>query len=372
MIFFPYAKVSTPFFLNSRLCRDDTSKEKFTTQYLAMMLLFCCYFSYPPTHATPSRQDITAVKKQKEALALEQKRLLTEADAIGKMIEELSLLSEENKEMLADYQTEISKTLPLLARLARSNPLRMVIDPTMGQDKIRGIVLMRFLVASIKRKMQNIQENLNDIKVHTNDLTIKSQSTQQLLQEIERQKAKLSLIENKKIEDWTKAESDRLAKEEDPNILLDESRATLSKTSRAVSSATALKGLPFRRLERPVGGKIFKDATLQNKFSPHSIGIFFETQKNAQVSAPAKGKVVFRGPFRNQAEILIIDHGEMAHTILMGMDKINAEVGKNVYAGQNLGTMAGYGSSYPCLYFELRHKGKSIDPTPYFAIKNWE
>jgi septal ring factor EnvC (AmiA/AmiB activator) len=372
MIICPYPKVSTNFVLGPYLRGNDASEEKLATKYLEIMLVAFCCFSYSPTHAATLRQDITTVKKQKEALTHEQKRLLTEVDAIGKMIEELSLLSEEKKETLENHQTQISKTLPLLARLGRSNPFRMVIDPTMGQEKVRGIVLTRFLVSSIKHKMQQVQENLNEITVKTNDLAIKSQSTQQLLQEIERQKMQLSLEENKKIKDWTKAELDRLANEEDPNTLLDESRATLSKTTRAIAAATAVKGLPFRRLEQPVEGKIFKDSALQNKFSPHSQGIFFETQKNALVCAPAKGKIVFKGPFRNQAEILIIDHGEMAHTILMGMDKINAEVGKKVYAGQKLGTMAGYGSGQPHLYLELLHKGKSIDPAPYFAMKNLE
>lgn len=335
-------------------------------------LILLCSFYCSTLHAETLRQEITEVKKQKEAFTLEQKRLLQETNSIEKMIQRLSQNSEKKQKTLGKHQEEISKTLPLLARLERSNPLRMVVDPTTGQYKVRGIILMRFLISSIKRKMQQIQVDLNDIKVRTNDLELKSQSNHQLLREIEQQKIQISLLENKKIEDWTNAEWERLAKEEDVNTLLDESHATLSKTARAVSRATALKGLPFRRLEQPVAGKIFKDAALQNKFSPHSQGIFFETQKNAQVYAPAKGKIVFKGPFRTHAEILIIDHGEKAHTILMGMHKINADVGKNVYAGEKLGIMAGYGSGTPHLYLELRHKGKSIDPISFFAMKNLE
>ncbi|MBA3813606.1 MAG: peptidoglycan DD-metalloendopeptidase family protein [Alphaproteobacteria bacterium] len=335
-------------------------------------LFLCCLFYSQATLADTLRQEITGIKKQKEVLNLEKKRLLEESDSIEKMIQDLARVSEEKKENHAKHQIEISKTLPLLARLERSNPLRIIIDPATGQYKARGIILMRFFISSIKNKMQQIKIDLNDINVRTSDLAIKNQLTRHLLQEIERRKEKLSLVENKKIETWTKAERDRLDKEEDSNTLLDESRETLSKTTKVVSEATALKGLPFRRLEKPVAGKSFNDITLQNKFSPHSIGIFFETKKNARVCAPAKGRVVFKGPFRNHAEILIIDHGETTHTILMGMHKIDAEVGKNVYAGQKLGTMASYGSGHLSLYLELRHKGESIDPAPYFAMKNLE
>lgn len=335
------------------------------------LILFCSLYS-STAHGETSRKEISIVKKQKEILSLEQQRLLKEADTIEKMIQGLSLISDNKRQQLVDHQDEISKTLPLLVRLERANPIRMMVDPTTGEYKVRGIILMRFLISSVKYKMQQIEAELNDITIMSNDLEIKNESTRQLLQELEHQKARLSLLENKKTEAWTKEELDRLSKENDINTLLDESRSTLSKTARAASAATALKGLPFRRLEKPVVGKIFKDAALQSKFSPHSQGLFFETPKNAQVCAPAKGKVTFKGPFRTHTEILIIDHGEKAHTILMGMNKIDADIGKNVYAGEKLGTMAGYGSELPKLYLELRHKGKSIDPTPYFAIKTLE
>lgn len=334
-----------------------------------LLILILLFFSNLPAHAETSREDITRIKKQKESLTIEQKRLINEVKTIEDMIEKLSLESEQNQEKLVNHQKDISKTLPLLARLERSNPLRMLVDPTTGQYKARGIILMRFLVSSLKRKMQEVQAALHEIKAMSNNLEIKHETTHQLLRDIEQQKAQLSLTEVKKIQDWTKTEVERLDQEIDDNALLEESRSTLSKTTRTVSAAAALQGLPFRKLQRPVMGKMIKDAELQNKFSPQSQGVFFETQKNAQVCAPAKGRVVFKGPFRAQAEILIIDHGEKAHTILMGMHKINADVGKNVYAGEKLGTMAGYGAGPPKLYLELRHRGKSIDPTPYFASK---
>jgi len=341
-----------------------------------LLFLFCCLCFTSELHAKKeakvSLEEVFGVKKQKEILILEQKRLLKESLRLKKIIEKLSLLSEEKRKNLANHQEEILKILPLLARLERANPFRMMVDSTTGQHRIRGVILIRFLLSSIKHKIQDIQTALNEMTVMANDLEIKSQANRQLLEEIEVKRTQLSAVENKKIEEWMKAELERLAEEEDVKTLLEESHATLSKTISAAKAATTLKGLPFRRLEQPVGGKIYKDSTLQSKFSPHTQGIFFEAQKNAQVCAPAKGKIVFRGPFRNQAEILIIDHGEQVHTILMGIHKIDAEIGKNVYIGEKLGTMAGYGAGSQILYLELRHKGKSIDPAPYFAIRHLE
>jgi septal ring factor EnvC (AmiA/AmiB activator) len=332
-----------------------------------VLLLFLLLTS--PTHAETPREAITQVKKKKEALTLEQKRLIQEAKTIEEMIEKLSQESEENQQKLVHHEQDISKTLPLLARLERSNPLRMLVDSSTGQYRVRGMILVRSLVASLKRKMRDVQTALNELKIRTQDLGTQHETTHNLLQAIEQEKAQLLVLEKEKIKDWAKAERDRFEGNLDDNDLLEESRSTLSKERRAAALATASKGLPFRKLQPPVSGKIMKNVELQQKFSPHSQGVFFEARKNEQVCAPARGRIVFRGPFRTQAEILIIDHGDKVHTILMGMHKINADIGKNVYAGEKLGTMAGYGEGPLNLYLELRHQGKAIDSTPYFAVK---
>jgi septal ring factor EnvC (AmiA/AmiB activator) len=76
----------------------------------------------------------------------------------------------------------------------------------------------------------------------------------------------------------------------------------------------------------------------------------FKHEKMLTSQRPAKGKVVFKGPFRNQGVILMLDHGEKVFTVLMGMDKdkIDAQVGQKVYAGQKLGIMPGYGDIKAC------------------------
>lgn len=335
---------------------------------LCLILLLSLFASQ--AHAKTLRQEITQMRKQKETLILEQKKLINEVREIQQTLQNITLICEQKKKNLEEHQEEILKTLPLLARLERTNPFRLLVDPQTGQYRVRGVMLTRALISSIKSKSHEIQNALAELAITSGELEIKRQANYKLLENIQLQRTSLSLEEGKKIASWTKEEIERISEEVDVNTVLDESRVT--KDARNLVSTPLSEGLPFRRLSTPVAGKMFRDAELQNRFSPHSQGIFFETQKNAHVTAPAKGTVVFRGPFRTHAEILIIDHGEKAHTIWIGMNKINAELGKTVYAGEKLGTMAGYGAEEPKLYVELRHKGKSIDPTPYFTGKTLE
>ncbi len=324
------------------------------------------------TNAEDARQEFKEIKQEKADLFQKQQQLIEEAAQLEKALHSLSVMNEEKKANLIHCRERLAKKLPLLARLARANPLRILVDPTASQKALRGIILVRAFTASLKQEQQHIQAELHKISALSRELDQKTQSCNQLFKDIEFQQAQLSILENQKIEKVKKGELDRLADEEDINTLLEESRAALSKKDREATTATAKKNLPFRLLERPVGGKVVNDQALEKKFSPNGQGVIFESKKNAEVLSPSNGKVVFKGPFRSQGDILILDHGEKVYTILMGMHKINAEVGQNVYAGEKLGTMAGYGADLPKLYLELRQKGKAIDPKPYFAEFNTE
>jgi septal ring factor EnvC (AmiA/AmiB activator) len=315
-----------------------------------------------------AKGEISQLQKQKRVLILEKKQLLKSLSTLENSIQDLLKLSEERREQITQHQRAVTKQLPILTRLGRSNPWRLLIDPRTSQDTIRGITLVRALAKSLKNKIAKAQAELNEIKAMKQNLQGKAENHISLLQNIDMKQSKLEDAKVLKIKDWAQAEEARLKGEDDVNILLEESRATGSRQERATQKAAKEKGLPFQRLEQPVAGKIMKDPKLQKKFSPQSQGVVFQTKKNADVLAPSQGTVVFKGPFLSQGEILILDHGKHVHTVFMGMHKISAEVGQNVYAGEKLGKMAGYGANAPLLYFELRYKGQAIDPMP-FMIK---
>lgn len=331
-------------------------------RFLVVLLLF---FLGPPLYARDLLQEIQDIQKQKSDLFQEHKRLLLELSTLERTLFDLSWQYEQKKKDIALQQKEVSEKLPLLARLGRMNPLRILVDVSTGQSTLRGIILLKTLIMSLKRQIQSIQAELLEIEGLSQEFDLKSQAYQTLIASIEAQQAELSVLEGQKVEEYTQSEIDRLSQVEDINALLDESYAALSKAKRKASAKTTGAGLPFRWLERPVNGQIVEDKSLQKKYGPHGKGIIFSTHKNAEVMAPTQGKVVFKGPFQNQGDILILDHGEKIYTVLMGMHKIDAQMGQSVYAGEKLGTMAGYGATLPKLYLELRQGGKAIDPRPY-------
>lgn len=330
-----------------------------------ILLLLLLFIS--PGFAHKASKEAHLLKKQREAFLVERQQLLDKITVLEEKRRECSLMIEGKKQQLSSHQAKIATQLPLLFRLGRINPLRLLVDPNTTQNAIRGIILMRALTTSLNHQMRLAAADLNELHSINKDLDAQNKDYLSLLQKVEMQRDQMKAMGIQVIEDRKKEEEQRLLGENDVSTLLEESQMVLSQKEKKKRTSPKTKGLPFDRLEYPVAGKIVQDPALQKKFSPQSQGIIFKTQKNADVLAPAKGVIVFRGPFLSQREILIINHGSHVHTVLMGMDKIRAEVGQTVYAGEKIGSMASYGKIAPLLYVELRQKGKPIDSKAYFV-----
>ncbi|MEM7223585.1 MAG: peptidoglycan DD-metalloendopeptidase family protein [Pseudomonadota bacterium] len=101
-----------------------------------------------------------------------------------------------------------------------------------------------------------------------------------------------------------------------------------------------------------------------------SKGLSIATRGRAQVVAPFDGKIAYAGPFRGYGQILIIEHGGRYHTLLAGLERVDALEGQWVLAGEPVGVMGGSAGSGPVLYVELRRTGQPINPLPWFANSN--
>lgn len=144
----------------------------------------------------------------------------------------------------------------------------------------------------------------------------------------------------------------------------------------AVAAAPPAAGDPSRfveargRLLPPVRGRIVGAFGQPDETGQPNRGIAFETAEQAQVVAPFAGQVMFAGPFRSYGLVLIIDHGEGYHSVLLGLARIDATVGQGVAAGEPVGVADATGNGRPGLYLELRRAGQPIDPAGWLAAAN--
>jgi hypothetical protein len=93
-----------------------------------------------------------------------------------------------------------------------------------------------------------------------------------------------------------------------------------------------------------------------------------EAPAGAAVRAVAPGRVVHAGWFKGYGNIVIVDHGEGYHTLVAHLASMRTAMGEDVPAGAVLGTVGDTGSLKGAyLYFELREKGRPVDPRPWLA-----
>ena len=124
------------------------------------------------------------------------------------------------------------------------------------------------------------------------------------------------------------------------------------------------------RLTRPVKGRLtgsFGNARPDQTGAVWQ-GLQFQAQEGAEVYACAAGKVVFSDWLRGFGNLIIIDHGNTYMSIYANNEALFKNVGDLVKQGETISSVGSSGGvGEPGLYFELRYKGKPINPQPWFS-----
>jgi septal ring factor EnvC (AmiA/AmiB activator) len=126
------------------------------------------------------------------------------------------------------------------------------------------------------------------------------------------------------------------------------------------------------RLPYPAGGAIevgfgkvvnprFNTVTVQK-------GVDIRARRGEPVRSVAPGRVVHAGWFKGYGNLVIVDHGDGYHTLVAHLESMSTAMGEEVSAGSLLGAVGDTGSlKGPYLYFEVREKGRPVDPRLWLA-----
>jgi murein hydrolase activator len=92
-------------------------------------------------------------------------------------------------------------------------------------------------------------------------------------------------------------------------------------------------------------------------------GTYIESNRDAVARAVHAGKVVFAEWFKGYGQLVIVNHGNGYHTLYGSLSEIFTKVGDIIKGKQPVGRVGSSGIvNSPGLYFELRFKGKPLDP----------
>jgi septal ring factor EnvC (AmiA/AmiB activator) len=127
---------------------------------------------------------------------------------------------------------------------------------------------------------------------------------------------------------------------------------------KVVGDFSTLKG----KLPLPVVGHLASAFGSQRSQGINN-GILIAANEGADVRAVTKGRIVYAGNLQGYGLLMIVEHGEEFMTLYAFNQSLYKKKGDWVEAGEVIASVGQSGGrSQPGLYFEIRKKGKPIDP----------
>lgn len=334
---------------------------------------------------------------------------------VEERLSELIVSELEVRGRLDGSNAEIANVLAALERISLNPPPALIVDPDDALGSARSAMLIAAIVPQLTARAAAVTADLQaltDIKAQAlaEEATLKA--NYDVLDEDRLRIATLIAARRQGI-DMRSAEL--AAEEAEAEALaaraatLQELIGTLSERVTSVSTAAAAAdaaadpdaptltpeaiqvalantartepAIPFGAargyLAMPANGVNVVDYGAGDGFGGISQGISVVTRADAQVVAPADGWVLYKGPYLNYGQIVILNTGQTYTVLLAGLDTVTVDIGQFVQMGMPLGTMGSRtigrsvttnaGADQPTLYIELRQNNEPIDPTGWWA-----
>jgi septal ring factor EnvC (AmiA/AmiB activator) len=289
----------------------------------------------------------------------------------------------EQQARLAAQQGPIARLIAALCSLAQRPDAVSVMQPGSVGDLVHVRAVIGSTLPLVRARTAGLREDLNNTRRLRADAALAARSLTDGRRRLETNRVALARLEAEhrlKSQDLSRsalAESDRaIGLGEHARDLVDTMQVTTDSaaTARALSALSGPLPRPSEASQPPLSwtaasapyrvpvtgqlitgfGEVSSDAGVTSR------GLTWAVAGGADIVAPATGKIVFAGPFRDYGNIVVIDHGGGWSTVLIGLGTLSIATGEQVGQGALLG--AAPPGEDRRVTAELRRKGRPIDP----------
>lgn len=358
--------------------------------------------------ANKLKEELKNVNKKMIAAA---KKIQNGEDELRKKQEELEVLQKHLNESEEKFNSEndmLIETLAALQNLALRPSEAVLVQPLSPVEVMRSSILLRGSVHALESRASSIRQSIEDISNQKKQIASRLQDLekdnkflaqqQEDMKKLSQQKSTMysqisskseeakkkadmlasqahnlrdlleKLEKQKEITRRQMAEKARLAREQAADKMRKENHGlevsyeaenNVTVPETPVTGFSKAKG----RLSRPARGPLVTAFHSELSKGVVSNGIDIKTAAKAQVIAPFDGTVIYAGPFKNFANLVIIDHGEGYTSLLSGLGETDTEVGQSLLAGEPVGTMPADTNSK--LHMEIRKNNHPVDPNEW-------
>ncbi|MBO6281169.1 MAG: peptidoglycan DD-metalloendopeptidase family protein [Alphaproteobacteria bacterium] len=346
------------------------------------------------------KNELEGINKKLIAAA---KKIQDGEDEIRKKQDDLAELQKHLAESEAKFDLEhgmLVETLAALQNLALRPSEAVLVQPLSPVEVMRSSILLRGSARALEGRAHLIRQSIEDISQQKEkiagrlrdieeentrlasqheDMKVLSKQKSEVYSKLSNQskeaaeKAKIlagqahnlrdlvdKLEKQKELQRKQMAEKARLARERaTEDLRASTNYGYKTETPKEITGFSKAKG----KLARPARGPVVTKFHDELSKGVVSNGIDIKTASKAQVIAPFDGTVIFAGPFKNFANLLIIDHGEGYTSLLSGLAETDAQVGQMLLAGEPVGVMPS-GDNVK-LHMEIRKQNRPVNPSEW-------
>lgn len=312
----------------------------------------------------------------------------TRESVLTRQESELRVLEAREKAAAADFrkrQQQLAEILAALQRLSLRPPVTLASRTDDANDAVRTALVLRGLVPELERRAELLKREIEAYgrlkeAVRARRGTVADADSalgrerQALVGLLEQKQALLKETEDEQAANRARLEAltreaetlrDLIAKLRQEKTKPEPAPRTAALTEPPkgkIRSFAAFRG----KLTLPATGTVTPRFGSEEKLGEFSKGMMIAARPGAQAVAPFDGQIVFAGPFRGYGRILIIEHRDGYHSLIVGLARIDASVKQWVLAGEPVGIVGEHESQGAQLYVEIRHNGRPIDPAHWF------
>tara|TARA_B100000676_G_scaffold294396_1_gene332306 strand:+ start:1151 stop:2311 length:1161 start_codon:yes stop_codon:yes gene_type:complete len=350
--------------------------------------------------STPSKAELEQLKARISELSAAQSRELRKRDAVqadlreaelrisrlarelrsleqkaGEARQRLARLEKEQAQLAREKQTQLDwlgKTVRASYQAGRQERIKLLLNQEQPDQIARLLRYQEYYQRARSDRLQVVNGELDELKAVSLRVEQARQTLLDKRSEVQRHADKLQAAQ--------KSRQQSLAS---LNRSLDNRGASLSQLKRDQQQLEKLLqdmqrslddipadlgGKPFDKLAGklpwPVQGSISTGYNSAREGALRWQGVILNAAAGTPVRAIHSGRVVFADWLRGYGLLTIVDHGSGYLTLYGYNQSLLREVGEWVSAGDSLALAGNTGGNRASgLYFEIRHRGKAVNPT---------